>query len=205
MSLDIRNACKLECPLAKIDSINWLEAIAGTFLTITFSNVGTSVLCIRPVSSSQSLLKCLLLALQVLLRGIRDGHIASVNTETGCLTLRAEIVVRGARVPDEKVTGLSTDFLPLAAVVFEPLQSSLGKSKPFGCPGGNALFVGHFPVKLFGEEMGAGADNETTVIGTVGEEVDQALKAAEAGLGGVLVLVWPWLVGREVGTAVAYK
>lgn len=204
MGLDIRNACKLESSLAKIDSINRLEAIAGTFLTITFSNVGTSVLCVRPVSSSQSLLECLLLALQVLLCGIRDGHIASVNTETGGLTLRAEVIVRGARVPDEKITGLSTDFLPLASVVFEPLHSSLGVSVPFRCPGGNALFVGHVTVKFFREEMGAGADNETTVIGTVGKEVDQALKATEAGLGRVLVLMWPWLVGREVGTAAMY-
>jgi hypothetical protein len=110
--------------------------------------------------------------------------------------------VRGARVPDEKVTGLSTDFLPLAAVVLEPLHSSLGVSVPFGCPGGNALFVCHITVELFGEEMGTRANNQTTIIGTIGEKIDQALKATEAWLGRVLILVRPWLVGREIGTTI---
>jgi hypothetical protein len=182
LRLDIRNACKFECPLVKNDFINWLETVARAFLTITFSNIGTSVLCIGPVSSSQSLLEGLFLALQVLLCGVCDGHIASVDTEPGTLALGAQVIVRGARVPNQKVTGLSTHFFPRATVVFEPLHSSFSVSVPFGCPSGNALFVSHITVEFLGEEMGTGADNKTTVIGAVGEEVDQALEATEARL-----------------------
>jgi hypothetical protein len=204
LSLDIRNTCKFECPLIENDFIHWLKTIAGTFLAITFSNIGTSMLCVGPVSSSQSPLERLLLAQQILLGGVCHGHIASVDTEPWGFSLRAEVIVRGARVPDEEVTRLRTDFLPLAAVVLEPLHSSFGVSVPFGCPGGNAFFVGHITVEFLGEEMSTRADNEATVIWAVGEEVDQALQATEAGLGRVLVLVWPWFVGREVSTAVLY-
>jgi hypothetical protein len=43
------------------------------------------------VSSSQSLLEGFLLAQQILLCGVRDGHIASVDTEMGGVSLRAEV------------------------------------------------------------------------------------------------------------------
>lgn len=42
------------------------------------------------------------------------------------------------------------------------------------------------------------ADDKSTVLGSVGEEVDKTLKTAEAGLEGVLVLVSPGLVGLEI-------
>lgn len=159
MGLDIRNACKFECPLVKNHFINRLETVASAFLTITFGNIGTGVLRVGPVSSSQSLLKRLFLTQQVILCGVRNGHIASVDTEPWCFSLRAQIIVRGPRVPNEEVARLGTDFLPLAVVVLEPLHSSLGVSIPFRCPGGNALFVGHVRVEFLGEEMGTRADN----------------------------------------------
>lgn len=49
--------------------------------------------------------------------------------------------------------------------------------------------------------MGAAADDQTAVVGAVGEKVDQALEAAEVRLLGVLILMRPRLVWGEVGAA----
>ena len=46
--------------------------------------------------------------------------------------------------------------------------------------------------------MCALADDESTVIGAVGEEVDKTLETAEAGLQRILVLMSPRLIGLEV-------
>ena len=46
--------------------------------------------------------------------------------------------------------------------------------------------------------MSALADNQSTVLGTVGQKVDKTLEAAEARLFGVLILVGPRLVGLEI-------
>jgi hypothetical protein len=86
-------------------------------------------------------------------------------------------------------------------VVCEPLHSVLGVPVPLGRPGRDTLFIGHVAVEVFREEVCAAADNETAIFGTVGEQVDETLEAAEAGLGGVLVLVGPGLVRGEVGAA----
>lgn len=51
--------------------------------------------------------------------------------------------------------------------------------------------------------MRAAADDQAAVGGAVGEQVDEPLEAAEVGLLGVLVLVWPGLVWGEIGAAAA--
>lgn len=48
------------------------------------------------------------------------------------------------------------------------------------------------------EEVSALADDQSTVLGTVGQKVDKALEAAEARLKRILILVGPWLVGLEI-------
>jgi len=42
------------------------------------------------------------------------------------------------------------------------------------------------------------ADDQSTILGTVGQKVDKTLEAAEARLCGILILVSPRLVGLEV-------
>ena len=48
------------------------------------------------------------------------------------------------------------------------------------------------------QEVCSLADDESTILGTVGKEVDETLKTAEARLRGILVLVGPRLVGLEI-------
>lgn len=49
--------------------------------------------------------------------------------------------------------------------------------------------------------MGAFADDQASIVGSVGEQVDEALETAESWLQWVLVLMWPGRVGRKVFTA----
>jgi len=42
------------------------------------------------------------------------------------------------------------------------------------------------------------ADDQSTVLRTVGQKVDKTLEAAEARLQRILILVGPWLVGLEI-------
>lgn len=58
--------------------------------------------------------------------------------------------------------------------------------------------VGKLSVELFRKKMCAFADDEAAVVGTVGEQIHEALEAAEAGFLRVLVLVSPWLVWGKV-------
>ena len=106
--------------------------------------------------------------------------------------------MRSAAVPDDEVTGLHAHLLPLAASVREPLQAGLGEAVPLFCPGPDLGLVDELLVELLGKEVCALADDESTILGTVGEEVDKTLKTAEARLCGILVLVSPWLVGLEI-------
>src|SRR5690242_11572326 len=46
--------------------------------------------------------------------------------------------------------------------------------------------------------MAAGTHNKATVIRTIGQQVHQALQASKPRLGGILVLVRPWLVRRKI-------
>lgn len=46
--------------------------------------------------------------------------------------------------------------------------------------------------------MRATTDDETAVIRTVWEEIDQPLQTSKSALGGILVLMRPWLVGRQI-------
>jgi hypothetical protein len=106
--------------------------------------------------------------------------------------------VGSAAVPDDEVAGLHAHLLPLAASVRKPLQTGIGEAVPLLGPGPDLRLVDELLVELFGEEMCALADDESTVLGTIGQEVHQTLKTAEAGLERVLVLMRPGLVGLEV-------
>ena len=53
-------------------------------------------------------------------------------------------------------------------------------------------------MELLGEQVSALADDQSTILRTVGQKVDKALEAAEARLLRILILVGPWLVRLEI-------
>lgn len=56
-------------------------------------------------------------------------------------------------------------------------------------------------VELLADQMSALADNQSSIVWSVGQQVDKSLKASETRLLWVLILMWPWLVGLEIGTS----
>ena len=76
-----------------------------------------------------------------------------------------------ATVPQQQVTRLGTDFDPFTAVVGEPLHPQISKAVPFWIPGRYRVFPGHLLVELFAKEMSPFADDESTVLGTVRQDV----------------------------------
>lgn len=141
----------------------------------------------------------MLLAHQIVLRGILDGHVARVDAEPGVLALGGHVVVRCPRIPDEQITGLGADLDPFAPFVGQPLHAGVGEAIPLRVPGWDGFFPGHLPVELLAEDVGTFADNQAAVVRAVGEHVDQALHDPESRLARVLVLVRPGLVGWEIG------
>lgn len=105
----------------------------------------------------------------------------------------------GPKLTNQQVARLGAGLDPFAAVVGEPLHAVLGEAVPLLGPGGDALLVLHVAVEVLTQAVGALAHDEAAVLGAVGPEVDEPLQAAEAGLLGVLVLVRPRLVGRQMG------
>jgi len=142
------------------------------------------------VGGKVHLLERLFLGLQLLLRQVGHRHVARVDGEArlGRLFRRVDVVVGSTAVPDNEVAGLHAHLLPLAASVRKPLQSSLGEAVPFLGPSPNLGLVDELLVELLREEVCALADDESAVLGSVGEKVDETLKAAEAGLERILVL-----------------
>jgi hypothetical protein len=220
LRVDVRNASQLVGPLVPLRLVDRLKTVVWVLLAIPLRDIGAGVPGVRPVSGADPTFQRILLAQKILLRCIRDGHVACVDAEAGLARLGAEVVVGSSRVPEEEVTGLGAQLLPGAAVVGEPLHAGLGVAVPFVGPGWDPLLVLHRFVELLGELGAAFADDETAVFGAVGQKIDQTLQAAEAGLEGVLghsvsecpsnhaasresdlVLVRPWYVLGDVGSA----
>jgi hypothetical protein len=148
---------------------------------------------------SLQILKGSLLPLQILLRSIRSRHVARISAESRLSTLRANIVMGSARVPDDKIAGAGIDLLPFAALVLQPLHTLCCETVPLVSPSPDFVWlILEVPVELFTEEMCALANDETTVFVTVREDVDKALKTAETGVLRVLVLVRPGFVDLDV-------
>lgn len=99
--------------------------------------------------------------------------------------------MRSAAIPYDQVAWFSADLLPLESVVLEPLHATVGETEPLGRPGGDARLVGHLFVELLRYDMAALARNEASIIGSARIQVHEALEAAEAGFGWVLVLMRP--------------
>ena len=89
---------------------------------------------IRPVRRRLAVLERALLAQQVLLRDVADGHVARVSGEARDVGRRGQVVVRRARVPDYEVAGLHADFFPREALGGEPGHAGGGDAVPFFGP-----------------------------------------------------------------------
>jgi hypothetical protein len=112
--------------------------------------------------------------------------------------------VGSPRVPKKEVTRLGAKLLPLQALVLEPLHTVLGEAEPLVSPGWDLGLIFHGLVELLGDSVSALADDETAVLGTVRQKIDQALQAAETRLKGVLILVRPGNILGNVCTARAF-
>lgn len=168
-------------------------------LAVALGDVRAGVSGVRPVCSSHAVLKGTLLAEQILGRGVGDGHEARVDGHAVLLALDGDVVVRRARVPDDEIARIRLDLDPFAAVVAQPLHALIGEAVPLLGPRGDAVLgAADVVVELLAQEVRALGHDEPAVVGPVGQQVDEALEAAEARAVRILVLVRPRLVGLEV-------
>lgn len=198
---DVRDTRELECPLIHHRLIYRLQAVVGIIFAIPLCDIRACVLRVGPVGCAHPSLICVLLAEKVSLACICDRHVACVGSEARLMGLRAEVVVGCAAIPNQQVSWLCRHLNPLEALLFQPLHTIFGVSEPLWCPGRNAGLVFHGGMELIGEEVTTGANDQTAIVRAIGEQVDEALEAAEARLIRVLILVGPRLVGGKIGAA----
>jgi len=172
LRVDVRNASQLVVPLVPLRLVYGLKTVVWVLLAIPLRDIGASVPSIWPVSCANPALQSVLLAEEILLRRICDGHVACVDAEAGLARLGAEVVVRRPRVPEQKIARLGAQLLPGAAVVGEPLHAGFGVAVPFVGPGWDLFFILHRFVELLRELGATFADDKTSVFGAVGQEVD---------------------------------
>lgn len=79
--------------------------------------------------------------------------------------------MRRPTVPEDQVAGFSAHFDPLATVSSQPFHPFARETVPFGVPGRDRRFPCHFVVKLCAEFVCAATDDQTAVVGAVGEEI----------------------------------
>ena len=200
--LDVGNAGELVATLGqhRPATLGLLEVVRARLSIEPLEGHASEAAEVGPVGGEVQLLERLLLLLQLFLREVRHGHVARVDGEARlCGLLRGvDVVVGSTAVPDDEVTRLHADLLPLASSVCEPLEAGLGETVPLLRPGPNLGLVDELLVELLGEQVGALADDQSTILRTVGQKVDKTMEAAEARLLGVLILVGPRLVGLEI-------
>lgn len=98
----------------------------------------------------------------------------------------------------EKVTGLSFNLDPFQAVILQPSHTLISVAVPFLGPGRDSLLASHFLVELLTEQVSPLANNETTIVRTIGKKVHKSLETAEPRVIWILVLVGPGLVWRQI-------
>jgi hypothetical protein len=146
--VDVRDASQLVSPLVPFWLVDGLKTVVRVILALPLRDIRASMPCIWPMGRATPALQSVLLAEEILLRCIRDGHVAGVDAEAGLARFGAEVVVRRPRVPQEEVTGLCAELLPSAPVVGEPLHAGLGVAVPFVGPGGDLLLILHLFMEL---------------------------------------------------------
>ena len=146
--LDVRNPRQFERPLVQHRLVYRLEAVVRVVFAVALRDVRASVPRIWPMRGAHPALECVLLADEILLRRIRHGHVARVDGEARLIRLRAQIVVRRARVPYQQITWIGTHLDPFAALLLEPLHAIVGETKPLWSPRGDARLILHGCVEL---------------------------------------------------------
>lgn len=105
-------------------------------------------------------LKRSLLPPQILLRSIRSRHVARISAEPRLRTLRTNIVMRSARVPDDKISRSRIHLFPFTALVLQPLHTLSGKAIPLMSPSPDLVrLILKIPVELLTEKMRAFAND----------------------------------------------
>lgn len=135
---NIRNPSQPKAPLTQLRPSRLRHIkIPRIQFPITIQRHMSHMSRIRPMCRSLTILKRLLLPLQILLRDITHWHIAGIYGEAGLGgARRTEIIVRSSRVPDYEIAGFHADFFPFEAFVCEPLHAFGGETVPFFGPVG---------------------------------------------------------------------
>lgn len=148
---------------------------------------------VGPMCREVARLICSLLSQKIFLCRISNGHEAGVCAEASLCACGRDIVMRCTRVPHDKVTRFGADLLPLQALVLKPLHSTVGEAVPLvgpesvskvrhemlqeknsPCPD-LVWLVRELLVELSAVLVSTLANNETTIIGTIGQNIHKAL------------------------------
>jgi len=146
-------------------------------------------------------LERLLLELQLLLSRTGSWHVTGIHGHPRPLPRWRTVVMRCPGIPNDEITRSSLDLDPFEPLALEPLDAGLGEPVPLVGPLPNTGLLGKLLVELFTQEVSSLGHDQSAVIGTVGQEVDESLQASETRSIGVLVLMRPGSVGLEIFTA----
>jgi hypothetical protein len=203
LSLDVRNTSKLVASLAQLRCLAGLPCVERVGLAVALGlqeGLDEGLKSHGPMAVTVLLLEQFLLANQILLSCCCDWQHADVDNESVGVGLGRGVVVRGARIPENEITGCSVDLDPLVASVGQPLKTSLLEQVHLICPSEVAVLVSEDIVVLLADLVTTLEDQKTTVLGAVGQEVDKALDTAQTATLRVLILVRPCSVGGQILT-----
>ena len=103
------------------------------------------------------------------------------------------------QIPNYEIPWVGFHFVPLAAMILEPLHALVCKAIPlFGPCGDSFLRSTDSIVEFLALVVTTLSNDQATVIGPVGKQVHEALKTAKTGNVGILILMGPRLVLRQV-------
>ncbi|KAI3478210.1 hypothetical protein L1887_59883 [Cichorium endivia] len=200
------DASKSEDLVRQLGLLERLAAVLGADLAVTHGFVlGRADVAVRPVGGADPVLEALLLGLESLVVGESPGCHADVLDVADLVALGEARIVHGARVPEDKVTGLHVALDHLAAALLEPLDVLLAEKEEvhvLELGRGGVFVVGR--VTLVGKELveelgGAAHEHEAAVVGTVGGIVEQTLHSLHTLALRVLVAVGPRAPVEVVG------
>jgi hypothetical protein len=201
LSLDVRDTSKLVSSLAQLRCLAGLPCVVRVGLAVALrlqEGLDEGLKSHGPMAVTVLILEDFLLALQVLLSCCRDWQHADVDNESVGVGLGRGVVVRGARVPKDEITRCSVNLDPLVASIGQPLETSLLEQVHLVGPSEVTGLVSENVVVLLADLVATLEDKKTAIVGTVGQEVDKALDAAQTAALRVLILVRPCSVGGQV-------
>lgn len=202
-SLDVWNTSQLVASLAKLWWLARLPCVERIRLAVTH---GRQVLLDErlkshgPVAVTMLLLEQLLLELEIILGCCRDWQHADVDNKSVSVLLGRSVVVRSARIPQNDITRLGIDLDPFVTSVSQPLETSLLEQVDLVCPSEATFLVSENVVVLLADLVATLQDEETTILRTVGQEVDETLNATQTSTLRILILVRPGTVGGKILT-----